>query len=197
MRRRLNAGPSLAAALPTPCRLLSRSVLPPRPVIVSVPWLPHAAGRQHAGMASLLDLYRTLSELSGIDAAVGNLRTEIRNMGIVDNTVLWYTSDNGALGVGSTAGLSGRKGNLLEGGIRVPAIIEWPSVIRKPRTTQRVSGTVDIYPTLLELAGVEMENARAMKNKGSLRMVGSIQPKSVSGKDDAILIHHRDTELNH
>ena len=37
-------------------------------MIVSVPWLPHAAGRQHAGMASLLDLYRTLSELAGIDA---------------------------------------------------------------------------------------------------------------------------------
>ena len=44
-------------------------MLPPRPVIVSVPWLPHAAGRQHAGMASLIDLYKTLSELSGIDAA--------------------------------------------------------------------------------------------------------------------------------
>ena len=95
-----------------------------------------------------------LGEISGIDAAVGNLRKALRDMKIEENTVVWYTSDNGALSVGSTGGLSGRKGNLLEGGIRVPAIIEWPSVITKPRQIMDMCGTVDIYPTVLELAGV-------------------------------------------
>ena len=104
-------------------------------------------------------------------AAMGNLRKAIREMGIVDNTVLWYTSDNGALGVGSTAGLSGRKGQLLEGGLRVPAIIEWPSVIKKPRITQRVCGTVDIYPTVLELAGVQIKNQPVLDGQSLLPLM--------------------------
>jgi hypothetical protein len=53
------------------------------------------------------------------------------------------------------AGLSGKKGKLLEGGIRVPGIIEWPNIIRKNRITNVPANTVDIYPTILELAGIK------------------------------------------
>ncbi len=96
-----------------------------------------------------------LGELTGIDRAMGHLRKSLKQMGIAQETILWYTSDNGALKkVGCTAGLSGRKGDLLEGGIRVPAIIEWPGTINKPRIIEQVCGTVDIFPTVLELAGV-------------------------------------------
>ncbi|MFP6764114.1 MAG: sulfatase/phosphatase domain-containing protein, partial [Planctomycetaceae bacterium] len=68
---------------------------------------------------------------------------------------------------------------LLEGGIRVPAIIEWPAVIRKPRTTHRVCGTVDIYPTLLELAGVEIENQPVLDGQSLLPLVrgGGDEPR--------------------
>jgi len=96
-----------------------------------------------------------LGELTGIDRAMGSLRKSLQQMQIAENTVLWYTSDNGALKkVGCTAGLSGRKGSLLEGGIRVPAIIEWPGTINKHRIIEDVCGTVDIFPTVLELTGV-------------------------------------------
>ncbi len=97
-------------------------------------------------------------EISGIDAAVGNLRREIRDLGVADNTLLWYTSDNGALKVGSTGGLRGNKGDLYEGGIRVPCMIEWPNRIKSPRISHVPSGTVDIYPTLLDIVGVKVEN---------------------------------------
>jgi arylsulfatase A-like enzyme len=53
------------------------------------------------------------------------------------------------------AGLAGKKGKLLEGGLRVPGIIEWPDVIKKNRITQVPANTVDIYPTILELSGVK------------------------------------------
>ena len=95
-----------------------------------------------------------LGELTGIDQAMGKLRKSLRQMKIAERTVLWYTSDNGALKEGSTAGLSGRKGSLLEGGIRVPAIIEWPGTINRNRIIEDVCGTVDIFPTVLELAKV-------------------------------------------
>lgn len=137
------------------------------------PHSPHIAGKGFGEpYADLPKAKREfLGELAGIDVAMGNLRKAIREMGIVDNTVLWYTSDNGALGVGSTAGLSGRKGQLLEGGLRVPAIIEWPSVIKKPRITPRVCGTVDIYPTVLELAGVEVENQPVLDGQSLLPLM--------------------------
>lgn len=97
-------------------------------------------------------------ELTGIDHALGNLRRELRELGVADNTLLWYTSDNGALPIGSTGGLSGRKGNLGEGGIREPTMIEWPNRIKAARISQVPCGTVDIYPTLLEVAGVKIDD---------------------------------------
>ena len=99
-----------------------------------------------------------LAEIAGIDRAMGRLRDELTAMGVRDDTVVWYTSDNGPQGgnrgIGSAGGLKGRKGTLWEGGIRVPAVIEWPAKITKPRTTSVPCGTVDIFPTVCELAGV-------------------------------------------
>ncbi len=96
------------------------------------------------------------AEITGMDAAMGVLRKELRELKIHDNTALWYTSDNGGLKPNSMGGLSGKKGNLLEGGIRVPAILEWPDRIPKPRTTAIPCNTSDFYPTLLDLAGAEL-----------------------------------------
>ena len=95
-------------------------------------------------------------EITAMDRAIGNLRSELRKLGIAGNTLLWYNSDNGAISVGSTGGLTGRKGNLGEGGIRVPAIIEWPDRIQRPRISTVPCGTVDIYPTLLEIVGAKV-----------------------------------------
>ncbi len=110
-----------------------------------------------------------LGELTGIDRAMGSLKKSLQQMEITENTVLWYTSDNGALKkVGCTAGLSGRKGDLLEGGIRVPAIIEWPGTINKHRIIEDVCGTVDIFPTVLELAGVSKKTNQPVLDGQSL-----------------------------
>jgi arylsulfatase A-like enzyme len=100
-----------------------------------------------------------LGEITGMDRAFGKLRGEIKELGIRDNTVLWYTSDNGALPkVGSTGGFRGNKGQVYEGGLLVPAILEWPPAIEKPRVTDVRCNTCDIYPTVLDLVGVKMEN---------------------------------------
>ena len=56
--------------------------------------------------------------------------------------------------MGSTGG-RGHKGQIYEGGLRVPAFIEWPAKIPHPRTTNFRANTCDIYPTLLEIAGVK------------------------------------------
>jgi arylsulfatase A-like enzyme len=97
-----------------------------------------------------------LGEITAMDRAMGLLRSELQTLGIANNTLLWYTSDNGAIPKGSTGGLSGSKGDIFEGGIRVPAIIEWPDRIPEARVTETVASTVDIYPTLIDIAGVRV-----------------------------------------
>lgn len=95
-------------------------------------------------------------EITAMDAALGKMRSGLRNLGIADNTVLWYCSDNGSLPKGSSGGLRARKGSLYEGGIRVPAVLEWPARVKANRITDINANTSDIYPTLLELAGVAL-----------------------------------------
>jgi len=98
-------------------------------------------------------------EITGMDRAYGKIRDALGDLGIRDNTLLWYCSDNGALAqVGSTGGHRGKKGKVYDGGLLVPAIIEWPAKIPQPRHTDVRCNTCDIYPTILDIAGVTIEN---------------------------------------
>ena len=65
-------------------------------------------------------------EITGMDRAVGKLRKGIADLGLRDNTIFWYCSDNGGLRPESSGGRA-RKGRVFEGGLRVPAILEWPA----------------------------------------------------------------------
>ena len=109
------------------------------------------------------DLARRFAEITAMDRAFGHFRAALREMG-EDDTLLWYTSDNGITVEGIpegqrgdlyNGGWRGRKGSLYEGGIRVPAIIEWPSVIRECQRTAVPSVTTDIFATLLALLDLE------------------------------------------
>jgi len=95
-------------------------------------------------------------ELTAVDRSVGRLRSELRRLGVADNTLLWFCSDNGgAFGKHSTGGLRGRKGSLWEGGVRVPGILEWPARVAKGFRTDVPCNTCDIYPTILDLLGLD------------------------------------------
>lgn len=123
------------------------------------PHLPHKAAaedkRHYAGQPEKMqDFY---GEITGMDRAFGKIRKAIRELGIRDNTILWYLSDNGGL-FKETSGGRGKKGEIYQGGLRVPGLLEWPSVVTGPRITKVPAVTSDIYPTLLEITGVMMEN---------------------------------------
>jgi arylsulfatase A-like enzyme len=109
-------------------------------------------------------------EITGMDRAVGKLRDELKDLGINENTILWYLSDNGGLGkIGSTGG-RGFKGSIYEGGLRVPAILEWPAQINNPRITNIPCNTSDIYPTLLEIAGVKVNDQPVLDGKSLISL---------------------------
>ncbi|MBN2137920.1 MAG: sulfatase-like hydrolase/transferase [Sedimentisphaerales bacterium] len=99
-----------------------------------------------------------LGEIAAVDRAVGMLRTGLADLKIAENTMLWFCSDNGATGPGSTGGLRGKKASLWEGGIRVPAILEWPDRIRKPFAANIPCCTSDIYPTIIDILGLDVDN---------------------------------------
>lgn len=95
-------------------------------------------------------------EITLLDQQVGRLRGALKELEIADNTLLFYCSDNGGLNP-QTSGGRAMKGSIYEGGLRVPAILQWPSryqhqVIATP------ASTCDLYPTLLAVADVEIED---------------------------------------
>lgn len=96
-------------------------------------------------------------EVTGMDRAFGKLIQGLESNGVRDDTILWYCSDNGALPrVGSAGGLRGRKADVYEGGLMVPAILQWPAKIKAPKQINTRCTTSDIYPTLLDIGGVDI-----------------------------------------
>lgn len=93
-------------------------------------------------------------ELVAMDRAIGTLRAGLRKLALADNTLLWFCSDNGGLPEvkPTTVGeFRGFKNAIYEGGLRVPAILEWPAMIKTARVTSHPAGTVDIFPTIADL----------------------------------------------
>ena len=97
-------------------------------------------------------------ELVAFDNNLGIFREKLRQMNVSDNTIIWYCSDNGGLkniNPETVGGLKGFKGSLWEGGIRVPAIIEWPLIIKETKTTAYPASTMDIFPTIIDIVGID------------------------------------------
>lgn len=95
-------------------------------------------------------------ELRAMDRSIGTLRKKLRDLGLADNTLLVFCSDNGGLPnltPETVGGLRGHKASVFEGGLRVPGIIEWPAVI-KPRLTSYPACTTDLFPTVADILGL-------------------------------------------
>lgn len=94
------------------------------------------------------------AEITAMDRAIGKLRTHLKDHGLRDDTLVFYCGDNGTSADGSLyTPHRGVKGQVYEGGVLVPGIIEWPARIAKPRTTAVRATTSDLLPTLAALTG--------------------------------------------
>ena len=139
---------------------------------LAVIWF-HAPHEPVVAGPEYLKMYPGLSEgeqhyygcITALDEQVGRLRKELRDLGVADNTLVWFTSDNGPEGNtgdagrqrGSAGGLRGRKRSLWEGGVRVPGLVEWPARIQPGTVTTVPCSTLDYFPTTLELLGFKMK----------------------------------------
>lgn len=156
-------GESSMVTVEAALEFIGRAVERKRPFLAVV-WFgnPHVPHRPSAELEALYEDLpprerRYLAEVTGIDRAMGRLRRGLRRLGVARDTLVWYTSDNGSRPPGSAGGLRGRKGTLFEGGIRVPAMIEWPAGLPEPRRIGVPCCTTDVFPTVLALAGVRPE----------------------------------------
>ena len=120
------------------------------------------------------------SNITAVDTQVGVLRAELRNLSVADNTMVWFTSDNGpnlkgkknvrfadAQGgkfnytpLGSTGAFRGWKRDCYEGGLRMPGILEWPEKIKQPFSTDFAAVTTDYFPMALDAAGIPLPTDR-------------------------------------
>ena len=156
----------------------------PRPFFLCLwHWAVHTP---HQAKAELVEYYRNHPDPQGrqlsptmaamiqsMDESLGHLLDDLERTGLDKNTIIIFTSDNGAPvhtkvsvdgGVPPSSNWPLRKGKaaLFEGGARVPALIRWPGVTDRGGVSEAVIGGVDYYPTLLEMCGIPNNPAQVV-----------------------------------
>jgi arylsulfatase A-like enzyme len=99
--------------------------------------------------------------IQAMDLQIGRVLQTLDATGLTENTIIIFTSDNGGERFADTWPFTGRKSELLEGGVRIPAVISWPDRLPQGRTTDQVAISMDWMPTLLAAAGTAPDAAFA------------------------------------
>ena len=130
------------------------------------PHLPVVAGAKYTKMYETYSKYKQhyFGCITAMDEQIGRLRKALKESNANENTMIWFCSDNGPEGKesapGKTGGFRGRKRSLYEGGIRVPALLEWPAKIPKKEIIDCPAGTIDYLPTILSSLDIRLPDKR-------------------------------------
>lgn len=127
-----------------------------------------------------------------IDWNVGRLAQKLADLGIDENTIILYLSDNGPNGWRWNGGMEGTKGSTNEGGVRSPLVVHWPAKIKAGKLVKQIAGDIDIYPTLAELAGIDYTPKKPLDGK-------SLKPLLLEENakwEDRIMINHWRTQTS-
>ncbi|WP_324025354.1 arylsulfatase [Maribacter sp. BPC-D8] len=122
---------------------------------------PNIVKHHYASVAKPLATYASM--VTRIDAYVGQIIDKVDELGLADNTIIMFASDNGPTTLGgaspdffsSNSDFKGYKRDLYEGGIRAPFIVVWPNKVEKASITNHVSTFWDVLPTLTEITNSE------------------------------------------
>ena len=110
-----------------------------------------------------------------MDNAIGNILGLVDSLGLGENTIVIFFSDNGG-GTGSdNSPLSGGKATMLEGGLRVPCIIKWPGKIKKGQVIENFVSSLEIFPTILAVAGIEKPDSLILDGFNILPMLTGVK----------------------
>ncbi len=118
-----------------------------------------------------------LAMCENIDTNVGRIINHIDTIGIGQDTIVIYFSDNGPNGSRFNAGMRGRKGSTNEGGLRSPCIVRYPRRIKPGTKVSRIAGAIDLLPTLADFAGIDFDAPKPLDGR-------SIAPLLTGGEND-------------
>jgi len=148
------------------------------------PHLPNSPPADFAGRSAGGSYGDTIEAL---DATVGDLMKGLKDLGLDQNTLVLFTSDNGPVippkGPGSAGPFSGAKGSCEEGGVRVPGIARWPARIRAGRVVNEPVSTLDLFPTLVALTGAVLPSRHYDGQDVSKLLTGEVDRIGGSGID--------------
>jgi arylsulfatase A-like enzyme len=126
------------------------------------------------GGGGSLKLYAEM--MRSLDEGVGRVMKAVRDAGIDKKTLVIFTSDNGGERFSYQWPFSGRKGDLLEGGIRVPAIVRWPGIVPANRITQQMAITMDWTATICAAAKTETSPGPSLDGIDLLPVIKGTSP---------------------
>lgn len=122
-----------------------------------------------------------------MDFYVGKVLESLEKQGLADNTIVLFTSDNGPWFEGSSGGLRGGKGQPFDGAFKVPLLVSWKNHIApNTSTTARVSN-MDLFPTLLSVAGLTPPEDRIIDGKN---IIDILTGKSQASSHDKLFFYH-------
>lgn len=154
----------------------------------SMPHLPVSTVEEHSGR-SAAGLYGDV--IQSIDWSVGQVLSKLEELGMSENTLVIFTSDNGPWHnlpdrmlqggnerwhTGSKGLLRGAKGTTYEGGFRVPCIIRWPALIPRGQVSSEIASAIDFLPTLAKAAGVDIPAGHAIDGYDLLPFLKGTSP---------------------
>lgn len=100
-----------------------------------------------------------------LDASVGEVVRALEERGLLERTLVVFTSDNGPWHLGNPGALRGRKGQPMEGGQRVPMIAHWPGRLPAGRVAAAPAMNFDLFPTIFRLVGLDLPDDRAIDGR--------------------------------
>lgn len=121
----------------------------------AMPHKPLAASADFYSKGDYQELYNSV--IRELDWSVGEVTKKLRELGIMENTIIIFMSDNGPWYGGNTGGLKGMKATNWEGGTRVPFIIRYPQQFPQGQTNTIPCWSPDILPTLMKLTGIKTD----------------------------------------
>ncbi len=122
-----------------------------------------------------------------LDWSVGRILETLDRLDLRKKTLVLFTSDNGPWYEGDTAGLRGRKGMSFEGSFRVPMIASWPGRIAPRSQVDVPAMNIDIFPTLLDIAGLELPRDREIDGRSLWPLLSG---RSHESPHEALLFFH-------
>ena len=111
-----------------------------------------------------------------MDQGIGRILETLDDDGLAENTLLIFMSDNGANKTGDNSPFSGYKGNLFEGGIRVPCVVKWPGVLARGTVSDQACMTMDFSRSIIGAAGARPPAGRAFDGMDILRAAATNRP---------------------